>query len=112
MAGNTPHQGGGDGNAHGGGSKIVKRKAHHLRKIGQGGFAAVTLPIGIGGKTGRRVEGQIGGDRPEALGVQGQQVLKPKNDIGKQQPDQAEQKQGNGIAFQSCSFFGSTRKNR
>jgi len=105
MAGNAPYQGGGDSNPRGGGNKIMKRQSHHLRKVGHRGFAAIALPVGIGGKTGRRVEGQIGAERAKPLWVQRQQVLNPENDIREKQANKTEHKQRNGILLPVLFLF-------
>jgi hypothetical protein len=39
------------------------RQAQHLDQIGQRALAAVVLPIGIRNEAGRRIEGEILGDR-------------------------------------------------
>ena len=63
----------------------MEGQPHHLREIGHGGFAAVALPVGVGGEADRRVEGQIGAQRAESLRVERQQVLQPQDDIGEKQ---------------------------
>ena len=68
IPGNAPHQGRGDRNAHGGRNKVMKGQAHHLRQIGQGAFAAIVLPVGVGGETGRSIKGQICEKRPRSPG--------------------------------------------
>ncbi len=104
-AGNAPHQGGGDGDPRSGGNKIMERQPHHLRKVGQGRFAAIVLPVGIGGKTGRRVEGQIGAERAKALRIQRQQVLYPENKISEKQADKAEHEHRDGIFLPVLLLF-------
>jgi hypothetical protein len=37
------------------------------------------------------------GDRSEPLGIQGKEMLKTKDDIREQEPDQTEEKKGQGI---------------
>ena len=106
IPGDAPHQGRGDGDAGGGRNEVVKGQPHHLREIGQGAFAAVVLPVGVGGETGRGVEGQIPGHPAEALGVEGQEVLQPQDEISKQHAHQAEDQDGNGIAFPILLFGG------
>ena len=82
IPGNAPHQGRGDGDAHGRREEVVRGQGHHLRQIGHGAFAAVVLPVGVGGETGRGIKGQIAGHAAEALGIEGQEPLQPQDEIG------------------------------
>ena len=67
MARDRPDKRGGDGNAGRGGNEIVKGQRDHLREIRHGGFAAVALPIGVGGETDRGVESEIVAHRCRVL---------------------------------------------
>ena len=82
VPGDAPHQGGGDGDAHRGRKEVVRGQGHHLRQIGHGAFAAVVLPVGVGGETGRGIKGQVAGHPAEALGIERQDALQPQDEIG------------------------------
>ena len=61
------HQRRGDGDAGGGGDEVVKRQPDHLREIRHRGFAAVALPVGVGGETDGGVERQMRAQRGRVL---------------------------------------------
>ena len=75
MPRDAAHERRGDGDAGGGGDEVMKCQPDHLREIGHGGFAAVALPVGVGGETGRGVEGKIGLTPAESLRIQRQNML-------------------------------------
>ena len=81
-------------------------QADHLRKIGQGRFPAVTLPVGVGGETDGRVEGQVLADRPEALGIQRQKVLQAQDGVSEQKADQAEAHERQRVLLPGLFLFG------
>jgi len=101
MAGEAAHERGGEGDAGGGGAEVVDDERDHLREIGHGGFAGVTLPVGVGGEADGGVERQVGRERGKVLGVQqrleGQLVLQPQNRIGEHAAHRAEQQHGDGV---------------
>ena len=51
------------------GDEVVPGKPRHLRQIAHRRFAAVGLPVRIGGEARRSAEGEIGGDRTEVRGI-------------------------------------------
>ncbi len=83
IAGDSANDRGGDGDSHRGGKKIVARQRHHLREIRHRVFAAVALPIGVGGEAGGGVERQIAGHggfvgKIVQILMPGQMFLKPR----------------------------------
>ena len=56
---NAADQRGGDGDAGRGGNEIVKRQPDHLGEVRHGRFAAVALPVGVGGETDGGVKRQM-----------------------------------------------------
>ncbi len=111
MPGDTSYEGRSYGDSHGSGDEVMEHEANHLRKIREGRLTAVTLPVGVGCETDRRIEGQVFRDRPEALGVQRQEMLQAKDGICKQKPDQAEDKKGYAVLLPgSVPFLCSIRK--
>ncbi len=99
MARDSPHQRRGNGDAGGGGDEIVNRQRHHLGEIRHGGFAAVALPVGVGGEADRRIERQVGAQRPKRLRVQRKQMLQAQDRVSKEAAHQAENQHGNGVSF-------------
>jgi hypothetical protein len=56
-----------DGDADRGGEEIVQNQGHHLGEVGERGFAAIALPVGVGRETDGCIEGEVrggGGARP------------------------------------------------
>ena len=54
------NDGDGDHDSDGGGSKVVVGEPGHLREVAHGGFAGVVLPVGVRGKRGGGIKGEIG----------------------------------------------------
>src|SRR6266508_156184 len=69
----------------------------HLRKIAHRRFAGVSLPVGVGCKTRRRVKRQVWGDRWKILRVERQNMLQAFDPVGQQQSDRAEHEHRYGI---------------
>ena len=78
-------------------TKLWIASADHLREIGHGGFAAVALPVGVGGEAHGGVERQVRAQRAEALRIERQQMLQPQDRVGEQAAHQAEQQHGEGV---------------
>ncbi len=62
-------------NAAGRREKVLHSQPQHLRQVAHRRFAAVALPIRVGGEAGRRVEGQIRAVRGKTLRVERQNGL-------------------------------------
>ena len=91
------HERGGDGDADGGGKKVVDGQRHHLREIGHRGFAAVALPVGVGGEADGGVEREMLRQRAEFLRIQRQILLQAQNRVGEKAARQAEDQHREGV---------------
>ena len=69
------HQGHQHGHTAGGGKEVLHVEAEHLGEITHRRLAAVALPVGVGGKAHRRVEGGIRRDVGQRLRIQRQPEL-------------------------------------
>ncbi len=72
-------------------------QSSHLGEIAHGGFAAVVLPVGVGGERGRRIESQGRGHSCELLRIQGQHLLHPHDYVQYQHGEAAEQQHGHSV---------------
>ena len=72
-------------------------QARHLGQIAHGGFAAVRLPVGIGGETDRGVECEVRSNRPQPLRVERQVVLQTLDGVGDQNANGAEDQERDGV---------------
>ena len=106
VPGDAAHQRGGDGDAGGGGREVVQRQPDHLREIRHGRFAAVELPVGVGGKARGGVEGEVRRQTGEILRVKRKMVLVPQDEIGEQHAHEAEQQHGNRVAHPALLLLG------
>ena len=70
--------------------EVLEGQGEHLREIAHRCLAAVGLPVRVGQKAGRRIEGDIGIDGGQLLRIQGQVVLDPHQQIDEQHADHAE----------------------
>ena len=103
---NAAHERGGNGDADRGGEKIVTGQANHLRKVGHRAFAAVILPVRIGGKAGRGVKREMLGKRRQFLRVERQHILQPENPISEQHRDEAENKHRDRVLLPIVLLLG------
>ncbi len=71
----SPHEGEGHGNAHGRGQEVLHGQARGLGQVAEVRLPRHGLPIGVGREAHGHVQGRIGGQPPEALGVGGQGPL-------------------------------------
>jgi hypothetical protein len=94
MPGDAPDEGRRGGDAGGRRDEIMEDQPDHLRKIRQGRFSPVILPIRVGGEARRRVEGQVRRNGPESLRVERQEMLEPEHGVGEQHSGQAENDEG------------------
>ena len=72
-------------------NEVVERQPCHLGQVAHRAFAAVGLPVGIGGETGGGVERQHRRDARQALRIQRQVPLQPLQRVERQHPDKAEE---------------------
>ena len=99
MPRNAAHQRSGDGDAGRGGDEIVKRQPDHLREVRHRAFAAVALPVGVGGETDRGVEREMLAQRPELLRIERQQMLQAQNRVSEQAAHQTEEQHRERVLF-------------
>ena len=99
MPGDAAHQGRGDADADGRRDKVMNGQGDHLRQIAHGRFAAVTLPVGIGGEAGGGIEGEMLGESRELLRIERQHRLQPEDGVGEEHGHEAEDQHGDGVAF-------------
>ena len=93
------HQRAGDGDADGGGKKVLDGQRDHLREIRHRGFAAVTLPVGVGGEADGGVERKMLRQRAEFLRIERQKLLQPQNGVGEQAAHEAENQHRERVLF-------------
>ena len=55
--------------------EVLNGQRHHLDEVAQRRFAAVILPVRVGGETDSDIEGGVRSDGRKSLGIPGQQVL-------------------------------------
>ena len=80
-----------DGDAGGGRDEVLDGQAGHLHEIGHRAFAAVVLPVGVGDKAGRGVEGQLRRNGGHAGRVERQNTLETLQKIEQNEAGQIEQ---------------------
>ena len=76
-ASEATHQRKGHGETSRCGDEIVNSEPKHLDEMTHCRLAAVVLPVGVGDEAHRRVEGEIGRNRIEALRIEWQNILQP-----------------------------------
>ena len=84
----------------------MQRQPDHLREIRHGRFAAIELPVGVGGKARGGVEGEVRRQTGEILRVKRKMVLVPQDEIGEQHAHEAEQQHGNRVAHPALLLLG------
>jgi hypothetical protein len=84
--------------AGGGRQEVLMREAQHLHEIGHRAFAAVVLPVGVGDKADRRVEGEVRGHRRLFGGIEWQFCLNAHQHIKNEKAADVEQQHGDRIA--------------
>ena len=65
----------------------MRREADHLGEIAHRGLGHVRLPVGVSGKAGGRVPGQVRSHGGQALRIPGQEVLQALDGVGHQHAD-------------------------
>ena len=86
-----------DRDAHRRRTEVMRRQAGHLREIAHGRFGRVELPVGVGGKAGRGVPGQVGANIGNRLRIPRQMRLQPLDRVGQHQRHRGEAQHGEGI---------------
>ena len=76
----------------------MQRKSDHLGEVAGGRFAAVVLPVGVGGETDGGIERQLPGEGRELPRIEGQQLLGEQQGKECQKADQVEEEHGEGVA--------------
>ena len=96
LARESAHQGDGDGDAGGGGCKVVGRQSHHLGEVTHGGFGCINLPVGVRAETYSSIKGQVGSNQltGEALRIERQQALETLDEVSEHDAHQAKCQQG------------------
>jgi hypothetical protein len=79
------------------GHEILHREAEHLAQVAHRGLPAIALPIGIGHKARRGIEGELGPDRRHAGRVERQLCLEPLQQIEHDEAGEVEQQQRHRI---------------
>ena len=74
-------------NAHSSASEVVVCEAHHLCQIAHGDLRHVRLPVGVRGKAGSSVKGQVWAYGGQTLRIPGQMILQPLNRVGHEHAD-------------------------
>ncbi len=82
----------------------MNRQRDHLRKIRHGRFAAVALPVGVGGEARGGVEREGGRESGQTLRIERQVILIAQNEVSEKQADEAEDEQGEGVAEPALFF--------
>jgi len=85
------------GQAGGGADKILHGQPGHLAEVAQAGFTAVALPVGVGDKTHRGIEGLCPLLPRQLLGVEWQVLLQQQNGEQQHKARQVEGQQGQGV---------------
>jgi hypothetical protein len=79
--------------------KVLHRQAGHLAEVGHRRLAGIGLPVGVGDEGDRRVEGQEGRHRGEALRVQRQHVLQAQDHVEQREAARVEGQHGEQVAL-------------
>ncbi len=77
----------------------MRGQPHHLREIAHGGLAAVVLPVGVGGKAGRRIPGEQWINVRLTCRIERQRALDALYQIEEQQSGALEEQHANGVGF-------------
>ena len=79
------------GHARGRGHEVLHREPDHLGQVAHRGFAAVPLPVRVGGEAHGRVERRVGAHGAHALRVERQHPLEALQQVDDQQADEVEE---------------------
>ena len=90
-------EGDGERDAGGGRNEILGGEAHHLGQIAQRAFAAVVLPIGVGGEADSGIESEVWCHGRHARRVERQQPLEAHERVDAQEARGVEQQHGDRI---------------
>ena len=87
------------------GSEVLDGQPRHLREEAHRRFAAVGLPVRIGHEADGGIEGQIGGDGGESVGIERQESLEPLQQINGKKSRQTENEQSPGVGLPGHFLF-------
>ena len=93
------------GDSRRGGEKILDRQPQELRRITQGGFSGIGLPVRVGDKTDGRIKCQIPGNIRKMLGIPAQVRLCDLQQEYSEQADDRNRKNGCRILFPRHFFL-------
>ena len=110
VAGNAPRQGDQHGHARRRRDEVLHGQRQHLRQVAHRRFAAVALPVGVGGEADRGIERGVRRDRSQSLRVERQDALEPLQHIDRQEPQQVEDQQRRGIRLPGHLGIGFHRR--
>ena len=105
-AGQPADQGDGHGQADPGRDEVLHRQPGHLGEVAHGRLAHVVLPVGVGHERHGGVQGQVGVDGPEAVGVDRQQPLDPLEHVQPDDRGQREHQQRAGVGLPGLLAVG------
>lgn len=99
LAGDTAEQGNGDGGARPCGDEVLGGQAHHLAEVGEAGLTGIGLPVGVGHKADRGVEGELPAQARQLLRVEGQQPLRHQDQEQQTETGAVEGQQAEGVGL-------------
>ena len=99
-------QGDGHGQADPGRDEVLHRQPGHLGELAHGRLAHVVLPVGVGHERHGGVQGQVGVDGPEAVGVDRQQPLDALEHVQPDDRGQREHQQRAGVRLPGLLAVG------
>ena len=105
LAGETPDEHQGHGDAHRGGHELLDGEGTHLREVRHGRLAAVVLPVGVGHERRGRVEAERLRHRPQVLGIERERPLDADDHVGEDDRDRREDDHGARIAGPALLLF-------
>ena len=86
--------------------EVLHRQTEHLHEVGHRAFAAVVLPVGVGGEAHGSVEGEVGRHSRLASRIEWQRALQAQERIEQQEACQIEQQHGHRIGEPMLLAFG------
>ncbi len=87
------------GSTCGGRDEVLGGQAHHLAEVGEAGLTGIGLPVGVGHKADRSVEGELPVQARQLLRVEGQQTLRHQDQEQQAEAGAIEGQQAEGIGL-------------
>ena len=81
------------------GDEVLDREAGHLGEVGEGRFAAVVLPVGVGDEGGGGVEAEVPGAGVEALRVERLDPLGAEDQVEREPGEEREDDEAAGVGL-------------